>query len=199
MGGAGGGMGEGGSVGEGQVGGVFEECRDGGSGYREEFGNFPNVFYWFVGGSACGSSFLDPLVLFWDVPGMGFEGGQMGLQKRVLNFEGFVRVKKLSWDFMKNKFQDMTLKELRNSNARVSDWGNEKLEFRQVLYAISDSEMLLRGLLVGVAVEMELRGYMKEEVSGMEVLQSWWGLLVNRKLDMSKYFFSISISSKNQK
>ena len=45
-------------------------------------------------GSACGSSFLDPLVLFRDVPGMGFEGGQMGLQKRVLNFEGFVRVKK---------------------------------------------------------------------------------------------------------
>ena len=61
---------------------------------------------------------------------------------------------------MKNKFQDMTLKELRYSNVRVSDWGNEKLEFRQVLYAISDSEMLLRGLLVGVAVEMELRGYM---------------------------------------
>ena len=46
--------------------------------------------------------------------------------------------------------------------------------------------MLLHAMLVGLAVEMELRGYMKEEVSGMEVLQSWWGSLINRKLDSPK-------------
>ena len=118
------------------------------------------------------------------MPGFTFEAGQVGLQKCLFDFTGLTRVKKLATSFKKRKFADMTLKELRYSNVRVSDWSSTTLDFRQKLYAISDSEFLLRALLVGIAMEMELRGYVREEVDGLSALKMWWGDLYDRKLDM---------------
>ena len=105
-------------------------------------------------GSSCGSVELDPALILRDMPGIGT--GLADMCEFVLGGISIGRIKNLSSLFGKKKFGSMTLKELRYGFVRVSDWYRQNLSVRQALYAVYDSEVLVRSFCKAIMLKMRL-------------------------------------------
>ena len=102
------------------------------------------VIMWFCGG---GSSFG-----FRDIPGIDFGTGLADLCEFILGGTNIGRIKTLSSLFGKKNFGSISLKELRYGFVRVSDWYRQSLSVRRALYAVYDSEVLVRSFFYGYYV-----------------------------------------------
>ena len=108
-------------------------------------------------GSSSGSVVVDPALVLRDIPCICFGTGLADLCEQVLGGFSIRRIKTLASLFAKKKFGTMTLKELKFGFVRVCDWYRQSLSVRQALYAVYDSEVLVRVFLM--AIMLEMRGF----------------------------------------
>lgn len=136
-----------------------------------------------VAGSCMGMDQFDPSLIMRDIPGMNFSYGIKVLTKTCLGID-IDRIKELAGMHKKCLFKDMTLKELQYGHVRVSNWFSKHLEFFQIIYAVMDSEIYLRIILIAAFLEVKLRplDLLKGNLTLQDVF-GWWSWARNQTSD----------------
>ena len=118
-------------------------------------------------GSECGCVIRDPFVSFHDVPWMGLKYGISDLGRVMLTYRGMDRVKKLPSLLGRGKFGDLSLRDLKYGGVRIGNRFGKMIGVNVTYYTAFDTEGFLGSFLVGLGLELSLRGYPKEGVSGV--------------------------------